>query len=174
MQVWHHVNRQEQFLAGGRKRWEKGGLKSLSATGQNRLQFGFSPDASAWVLIPLLVSILSAILESGLVMHHQCCLLFSHHRWHGGTGLYSEQLLQPSCTILHSGPVPQQVTVPTEINKGDLLPSLCISSVLQLLLVSLHPFCARPSSLKTQRGSYVGDMPWELKALGRGRMDEVG
>lgn len=122
----------------------EGRAEGLSATGdRGQAAISVTPDAASTGSYSLLVSILSTILESGPVMPaSQCCLLFSHHRWHGGTGLYSEQLLQPSCAILHSGPVPQQVTVPTEINKRDLHPPhYASSSVLQLLLVSLHPFC---------------------------------
>jgi len=36
---------------------------------------------------------------------------FSLHRWPFNTGLHSEWLLQPSCTILHLGPVPQKLSV---------------------------------------------------------------
>ena len=47
---------------------------------------------------------------------------FSHHRWHSSTGMHSEWLLQPSCTILHLDSVPLKVTVPPQ-RKKSLLPS---------------------------------------------------
>jgi len=37
------------------------------------------------------------------------CSFFSYQKWHSSTGLHSEQLLQPSCTILQSGPMPQKL-----------------------------------------------------------------
>ena len=44
--------------------------------------------------------------------------LCSHHRWHGSTELHSEQLLQPSCTVLCLRPVPQKLTVLPQIQKS--------------------------------------------------------
>ena len=41
----------------------------------------------------------------------------SHHRWHCSMGFHSEQLLQPSCTILCLGHGPQKLTVPPWIKK---------------------------------------------------------
>ena len=37
------------------------------------------------------------------------CSFFSYQKWHSSTGLHSEQLLQLSCTILKSGPMPQKL-----------------------------------------------------------------
>ena len=45
---------------------------------------------------------------------------FSHHRWHSIIGLHSEWLLQPSCIILHFGPMSQKLTMPPQIKKIPL------------------------------------------------------
>ena len=37
------------------------------------------------------------------------CSFFSYQRWHRSTGLHFEQLLQPSCATLQSGPMPQKL-----------------------------------------------------------------
>ena len=42
---------------------------------------------------------------------------FSRHRRYNSAGLHSEQLLQPSYTILNSGPILQKPTVPSQRNK---------------------------------------------------------
>ena len=39
-----------------------------------------------------------------------CSMSGSNCRWHSNTGLHSEQLLQPSWTILCLGPAPQKLT----------------------------------------------------------------
>ena len=57
---------------------------------------------------------------SGSLLDSVLSSLFFRHRWHGSTGLHSERLLQPSCTVLHSGPVPQKLTVPPQIKKIPL------------------------------------------------------
>ena len=86
-------------------------------------------------------SLLDSILFFPLEKTTQWCLgssLFSCHRWHCSTGLHSEQLLQPSCTVLHLGAVPQKLTVPPQIKKMPLpFPASWISSVLQLLFLPL-------------------------------------
>ena len=54
--------------------------------------------------------------------------------------------------------MPQKVTVPTEINKGDLH-SLHYESLQLLLLVPLHPSCGHVRIFENSHleGSYVGD-----------------
>ena len=55
---------------------------------------------------------------------------FSHHKRLSSTGLHSEQLLQPLCTLC-SGPLPQKLTVPPPTKKTPLpFPALWISLVL--------------------------------------------
>ena len=74
-------------------------------------------------------------------------LSFCHQRWHSSTGLRCEQRLQPSRPILHSGPIPQKLTMPPWIKKILLpFPELWISLTLQWLLplVSLCPFFGPP------------------------------
>ena len=75
-------------------------------------------------------------------------LFFSRPRRHYSNGLHSERLMQPLCTILRSGPVPQTVTVPPQIKKIPFpFPEMCISSVLQLLLLPLVTPLSRLFSL---------------------------
>ena len=52
---------------------------------------------------------------------------FSHHKILSSTGLHSEQLLQPLCTLLRSGPLPQKLTVPPPTKKTPLHFLLCES-----------------------------------------------
>lgn len=145
------IKEQTRRVPGWRKerRWERGGL-SLSATGDR----GQAAISVTWCCQHgfLFLSVSSSCLHhgSGPVMPASSVSLVLSSQmawWHW---LYSEQLLQPSCTILHSGPVPQQVTVPTEINKGDLHPPHCtslqfFSYFLFLFILSVGTF----ASLKT-------------------------
>ena len=70
-----------------------------------------TPDVDGTDSGSLLDSILSTPVKkrSSDVWFVALFFFFSPHRWHGSTGLHSEQLPQPPCTILHSGPVLQNM-----------------------------------------------------------------
>ena len=80
-------------------------------------------------------SLLSSVLLTwkiiqGSLASSSCFFFFFYHKWHSITGLHSERLLHPLCTILYLGPVPQKLTVPPQIPKIPLPFSvLCISLV---------------------------------------------
>ena len=115
-----------------------GRAEGLSAVGDGgQAAISLMPDIDGTGSGSLLDSILPTLLKKWS-SDIWVVALFSHHRWHGNTGLHSEQLLQPSCTILRLGPVPQKLTVPPEIKKIPWpFPISWISSVLQLLLLPL-------------------------------------
>ena len=104
------------------------------------------PDIDGTGSGSLLDSILTTLLKKMIQWYLGRSSFFSCHRWHGSPGLHSKQLLQPSCSILHSDPAPLTLMVPPQINKIPLpFPASWISSVLQLplLFVSLHPFSGK-------------------------------
>ena len=97
-----------------------GRAEGSSAIGDGgQAAISLTPDVDGTGSGSLLDSILSTLLkkQSSDVW---VVALFSHHRWHGSTGLHSERPLQPLCTVLHSGPVPQKLTVPPQIKKISL------------------------------------------------------
>ena len=87
--------------------------------------------------------------------------VFSHHRWHGRTGLYFEWLLRLSCTILCLCPEPQKLTVPPQIEKIPLHHESLWFFSYYFFLLSLHPFSGFPvppsvsSSCCTERSSVL-------------------
>lgn len=109
---WHRVNRQEELLTGEGGEEGDGRAEGSSATGDRRQAAISHLQLRAQGLVPCW-SILSAFLKNNPIMS-EWELFFSHHRCHGSTELHSEWPLQPSCTILHSGPVPQNLTVPPQ------------------------------------------------------------
>ena len=90
----------------------------------------------------LLDSILSTVLKKlssdvWVVM----IFFFFHHIWSGGTGLPSEWLLEPFCTVLHFGPVPQKLTVLPQRKKISLPFLVSWMSLVFQLLLTLVSFC---------------------------------
>ena len=98
----------------------------------------------------LLDSILSTVLKklsSDVWVVTILFIYFFHHVWPGGSGLPSEWLLEPFCTVLHFGPVPQKLTVLPQRKKISLsFLVLWMSLVFQLLLtvVSFYHFSGSP------------------------------
>ena len=85
--------------------------------------------------------------------------LFSRHRWRSSPGVHSKWLLQPLRTVLHLGPVPQELTVPPQIKNVPLPCPMSWTSLvpwflLLLPLVSLFSLWAS-SSIRSSLVSYT-------------------
>ena len=136
---WHRVNRQEELLTGrgrGHGRWQSW---RISCNRRWRASCNFTHAWRWWHRFWFLAAFnFIYSLEKMILWCLGSSFFFSHHRWHSSTGSHSERLLQPSCTVLYLGPVPQKLTVPPQIKKIPLpFPVSWISSVLQLLLLPL-------------------------------------
>ena len=92
----------------------EGRVEGLSAVGDGgQAAISLTPDTDDTGSGSLLDSILSTLKKRSSDVW--VADLISHHRRHGSTLLHSEQLLQPSCSGLHSGFVTQKLTVPPQI-----------------------------------------------------------
>ena len=89
-------------------------------------------------------------------------------RWRSSAGLHAERLQQPSCTALHLGPGPKNLTpwLKQRQSPGHFLS--WISWVLHFFfLLSLHPFPGHIQIFESSqlKGSYVGALLYSLPHL---------
>ena len=88
-----------------------------------RASCSFTPAWHWWHKFWFLAGVNSIYLQEKMIQWWQgssSFFFFFHHTWLSSTGLHPERLLQPSCTILHSGPVGQKLIVPPQIKKISL------------------------------------------------------
>ena len=89
----------------------------------------------------LLDSILFTVLKKLSCDVWVVTIFFPHHIWSGGTGLPCEWLLEPFCTVLHFGPVPQKLTVLPQRKKMSLPFLVSRMSLVFQLVLTLVSFC---------------------------------
>ena len=78
------------------------------------------PDVDGTGSGSLMDSTLSTLLKKQSSDVWLAALFPSHQRCRGSTGLQSERLLQPLCTVLHLDSVPQKLTGLSQLKKISL------------------------------------------------------